>query len=146
MSSEIQVFDFYHNKFAGDQRQAHQFIPYVYGKISAKGTRWILNESKLQIPMVNPLTITAALADKRMQEKLSTVYRQKQVEFTDDLAQWEHANACIIQDPANCADHAKLVVELGVHELIRPVEPVLVMPADTEQIMVKSLILDCLLI
>ena len=132
MSSEIQVFDFYHNKFAGDQRQAHQFIPYVYGKISAKGIQWILNESKFPTPMVNPLTITAALADERMQEKFSTVYRQKLVEFTDDLAHWEHAKECIIQDPANCADHAKLVVELRVHELIRPVEPVLVMPADTD--------------
>ena len=132
MSSEIQVFDFYHNKFAGDQRQAHQFIPYVYGKISAKGIQWILNEKKFPTPMVNPLTITAALADERMQEKFSMDYRQNQESFTDDLAQWEHAKDCIIRDPANCADHTKLVLELGVHELLKPVEPVLVMPADTD--------------
>ena len=72
MSSEIQVFDFFLNKFAGDQRRAHQFIPYVYGKLSAKGIQWILNEAKFPTPMINPLTILAARADEKMQEQVST--------------------------------------------------------------------------
>ena len=132
MASEIQVFDFFTNKCPGDQRQAHQFIPFVYGKLSAKGIQWILNEKEIPTPMVNPLTIMAALSDERMQEKVSAEYRTQLHSFLVDLAAWEKAQVAISNDLDNIQDPQKLADELAAHQLKEPQEPVLIMPEEKD--------------
>ena len=72
--SEIQVFDFSTNKFDGDQRQAHQFIPYVYEKIQAKGIDWILNLEDYPQPQTNLMMKQAALNDERYQNECFRKY------------------------------------------------------------------------
>ena len=132
MSSEIQVFDFFKNKFAGDQRQAHQFIPYVYGKLSAKGIQWILNESKHPTPMVNPLTIMAARADERMQEQVSRAYHAAFQSFLKEFAEWERVKVAITNHPDNISDPQKLNDDLTAHSQQMPIEPALVMPDEKD--------------
>ena len=132
MSSEIQVFDFFKNKFAGDQRQAHQFIPYVYGKLSAKGIQWILNESKHPTPMVNPLTIMAARADERMQEQVSKAYQADFQNFLRSITEWERVKLVIVNHPDNLNDQQRLLTDLAIHDQSMPIEPVLVMPEEKD--------------
>ena len=132
MSSEIQVFDFFLHKFSGDQRQAHQFIPYVYGKLSAKGIQWILNESKHPTPMINPLTIIAARADEHMQENVSLAFRSAFQQYGIDLAVWEQERIIITKNPDNLMNQQKLEDELENHHQYMPKEPVLIMPDEKD--------------
>ena len=48
----IVAFDFTHNPFNGDARQAHQFIPFVTGKLAAAQLSYILNTTDHPDPVI----------------------------------------------------------------------------------------------
>ena len=130
--SEIQVFDFSTNKFDGDQRQAHQFIPYVYEKIQAKGIDWILNLEDYPQPQTNLMMKQAALNDERYQNECFRKYKGEMKIFTHNKQLWDSIEQNILDNPDHIGEdevtRQRLRDALDEIEDDRPIRPHFRMP------------------
>ncbi len=53
----ILIFDFEKNPFDGDPRQAHQFIPFLLGKLGASQISYIPNIQQYRDPEIPQYTV-----------------------------------------------------------------------------------------
>ena len=73
----ILIFDFEKPPFDGDSRQAHQFIPFLLGKLGAAQLSYILNSQQYPDPEIPEYALLKEREHSILQDLAATEYKQE---------------------------------------------------------------------
>ncbi len=78
----ILIFDFEKPPFDGDPRQAHQFIPFLLGKLGAAQLSYILNSQQYPDPEILEYAILKEKEHAMLQSLAATKYKEEMDTYT----------------------------------------------------------------
>ena len=78
----ILIFDFEKNPFDGDPRQAHQFIPFLLGKLGAAQLSYILNSQQYPDPEIPEYAVLKEKEHATLQALAEAEYKEEMETYT----------------------------------------------------------------
>jgi len=81
----ILIFDFEKIPFDGDPRQAHQFIPFLLGKLGAAQLSYILNSTQYPDPEIPEYALLKEKEHSMLQDLAATQYKEEMETYSHDM-------------------------------------------------------------
>ena len=81
----ILLFDFEKTPFDGDPRQAHQFIPFLLGKLGAAQLSYILNSQQYPDPEIPEYALLKEREHSMLQDLAATEYKEEMEAYSHNM-------------------------------------------------------------